>query len=275
MRSKIKHTIGHIKNMASFFEFKSIYQNLLVHLGFWNSFKFFFLCIKTYLQKNSVAEFEIIKFKNNNILISYNRGDIVSFLEIFNLNEYGPIFEVVKKEKIKPFNLIDLGANIGLTYSYFENLDLINKYVGVEPLSINIKPLTFNTISNNSKIYQKAIWTNNNPVMFSDNGINNCNNIDENGTIKVETITLKEIYEEIKSKADIFLKIDIEGAEYEILDHNKDLIKNKTKYIAIEFHKISQNDYQKHLDQLSGSFKIIEILKPAHDISTIYGIKKD
>ena len=226
------------------------------------------------MQKNAVEAYEVIKFKNKNILISYNRGDVVSFLEIFNLNEYGPIFEVIKKEKIKPFNLIDLGANIGLTYSYFENLDLINKYIGVEPLAVNIKPLTFNTISTKSKIYQKAIWINNNPVMFSDNGVNNCNNISENGSIKVETITLKEIYEEIKSEADIFLKIDIEGAEYEILDHNKKLISEKIKYIAIEFHKISQNEYQKHLEQLSESFKIIEILKPAHDISTIYGIKK-
>lgn len=274
MRNKIKHAYDHIKNMASFFEFKNIYQNLLVHLGIWNSIKFFFLCTKTYLQKNTVEAYEIIKFKNKNILISYNRGDVVSFLEIFNLDEYGPIFEVVKKEKIKPFNLIDLGANIGLTYSYFENLDLIDKYIGVEPLAVNIKPLTFNTISTKSKIYQKAIWINNNPVMFSNNGVNNCNNINENGSLKVETITLKEIYEEIKSEADIFLKIDIEGAEYEILDHNKKLISEKIKYIAIEFHKISQNEYQKHLEQLSENFKIIEILKPSHDISTIYGIKK-
>jgi len=274
MRNKIKHAYDHIKNMASFFEFKNIYQNLLVHLGIWNSIKFFFLCTKTYLQKNSEEAYEIIKLKNKNILISYNRGDVVSFLEIFNLDEYGPIFEVVKKEKIKPFNLIDLGANIGLTYSYFENLDLIDKYIGVEPLAVNIKPLSFNTFSPRNKIHQKAVWINNNPVMFSNNGVSNCNNIDENGTIKVETITLKEIYNEIKNNEDIFLKMDIEGSEYEILNHNIDLIKNNTKYIAIEFHKISQNEYQKHLEQLSENFKIIEILKPSHDISTIYGIKK-
>ena len=274
MKSKIKNTYAHLKNMASFFDFKNIYQNLLVHLGFWNSLKFFFLCCKTYLLKNPSEDFEIIKFKNLNILISYNRGDIVSFLEIFNLNEYAPIFDVVKKNKVTRFNLIDLGANIGLTYSYFNDLKLIKNYIGVEPLETNLKPLTFNTFSSESKTYQKAIWINNNPVMFSNNGVSNCNNIDESGTIKVETITLKEIYNEIKNNEDIFLKMDIEGAEYEILNHNIDLIKNKTKYIAIEFHKISQNEYQKHFDKLTENFKIIEVLKPAHDISTIYGIKK-
>jgi hypothetical protein len=110
--------------------------------------------------------------------------------------------------------------------------------------------------------------------MFSNSGVSNCNSIDENGTIQVETVTLKEIYDEIKNNEDIFLKMDIEGAEYEILNHNLDLIKNKTKYIAIEFHKISQNEYQKHFDKLAENFKIIEVLKPDHDISTIYGIKK-
>jgi FkbM family methyltransferase len=274
MKSKVSLTYSHLKNMASFFDFKNIYQNLLVHLGFWNSLKFFFLCYKTYLLKRPSRDYEIIKFKKNNILISYNRGDVVSFLEIFNLNEYSPIFKVINKNKITPFNLVDLGANIGLTFTYFNDLDLIKNYIGVEPLETNIKPLSFNTFSPESKIYQKAVWINNNPVMFSNNGVSNCNSIDKNGTIKVETITLKEIYSELKNHEDVFLKIDIEGAEYEILDHNSDLIKNKTKYIAIEFHKISQNEYQKHLNQLSETFKIIEILKPAHDISTIYGIKK-
>ncbi len=47
-------------------------------------------------------------------------------------------------------------------------------------------------------------------------------------------------------KDDIFLKMDIEGAEYEILNKDLNTISKKVKYLAIEFHNIKDNNYQKY-----------------------------
>lgn len=176
---------------------KSLLINIIFPLNFWDKIKFIKLFAQKILNKkivNPSVSFEILKFKNTEIALSSSKGDIWSFIEIFDLQEYRSIFDLLSKENFKPFTLIDLGANIGLTYLYFKQLNLIKNYIGVEPLEDNIRSLHFNTFSKNSLIIQKAVWTDNKGVNFSNDKENNSNSISKSGKIKTQSITLDEIF---------------------------------------------------------------------------------
>lgn len=42
------------------------------------------------------------------------------------------------------------------------------------------------------------------------------------------------------SKNPLVLKVDIEGAEYNLLENNKELINSEVNFIAIEFHDVDE-----------------------------------
>jgi FkbM family methyltransferase len=239
---------------------KYIFKNIVSKLSIWDNFKFFFVGIKSFLNRKKVQhgqETESIKFKNQNLVISYNPGDITSFLEIFNFHEYELIFKIKSKKEFNPFTFVDLGANIGFAYVYFKSLNLIKNYIACEPLENNLKLLVFNTYSKNTIIYPKAVWVDNKGVNFSTSKTSNSNSITDDGDINVETITLDEIFKNINN-TEIFLKMDIEGAEYKILDQNFELISMNVKYFVIEFHDIQNHDLERYIKNLEKNFNILK-----------------
>ena len=119
-------------------------------------------------------------------------------------------------------------------------------------------------------IIQKAVWVDNKGVKFTNHRENNSNFISDKGSLKVQTITLEEIFQNLSE--DTFLKMDIEGAEYEILKKDLNLISKKVKYLAIEFHNTKNNNYEKHLEELSKFFKILEIKKDEEGYSLVFGL---
>ena len=140
-----------------------------------------------------------------------------------------------------PF-IIDCGANIGLSIIYLKNLYPKAKIIGFEPdneifeiLNDNIAQFKFNDI----ELQNKAIWINNEPLFFKQNGSVGGHIVDEEGqnTIKIETHRLKDL---LNQNVD-FLKIDIEGVEYEILKDCEEKLQN-VKNIFVEYHSFHEND---------------------------------
>lgn len=82
-----------------------------------------------------------------------------------------------------------------------------------------------------------AVWSSDTELSFSPDGVS-AGRIEENGKIRVKTVRLKQyLQEEID-----FLKIDIEGAETEVLrDCAEDLI--NVKALFVEYHSF-QNENQ-------------------------------
>jgi len=258
---------------------KKFYLNIYKNLGFVETFRFLIYCTiflfnkKLGITSNKIENF---KYKNVEVFTSYVDGNISTFLEIFEEQEYEYIFNLISKKKVKPFNLIDCGANTGYCYSYFKNLNLINKYIGVEPIEYNFKILFLNTFSKKTTLFNQALWINNKGVTFTNTTLSNSNSISKEGTLKVETVTLEELFNILKEDSeDIFLKIDIEGAEYEILEQNLKLIENKVKYFAIEYHNIDKNDYKKYTNLLEKKFKTVEQYKEKYHCLVLFGINKD
>lgn len=138
--------------------------------------------------------------------------------------------------------IYDCGANIGISCLYFAQnypASIIKAFEADPNIS---KILNNNLIKNNIKnvtVVNKAVWINNDGVSLSLEGADGATIFSENNQIKVPSIRLKDLLE--NEKQIDMLKIDIEGAEYEVLMDCRDSLLN-VKNIFIEYHSFNISD---------------------------------
>lgn len=196
---------------------------------------------KTYKQDNlNLSNHETIDYhlkindKAFDILMRTFAGDIDIFYEIF----WKKMYNIPKKYLLnQPKIIVDLGAHIGFTSSFYALQYPNSKIYSVEASNNNYKLLEENTKAfSNITTYHKAIYSKDGFINFNDNGLLSYNPfISEEGTpmpcFTVDTLmTINNL-----TKIDL-LKIDIEGAEVEILRNNNTWL-NKVDCIIIEIHK--------------------------------------
>jgi FkbM family methyltransferase len=171
------------------------------------------------------------KFLNNEI--SFNNGPelLHSLIEIFVEDIYKISFNTSTPR------VIDCGANIGLSVLYMKT-----KYPSAKVIAFEPDPVNFSFLKKNVTAYQlsdvelrnEAIWKENTTLQFASGGtLDSKINTATGGanTVSVKATRLKELLNE---KVD-FLKIDIEGAEYEVLKDCSESLKN-VDYLFIEYH---------------------------------------
>lgn len=188
-------------------------------------------------------------FLNNEIEFVDSVTYLYGINEIFKTNIYK-----FNCKTIHPL-IIDCGANIGLSVIYFKQLFPNAKIKAYEPdpnifetLAFNVKSFGFNHV----EVFQKAIWKQNETLQFKQEGgfsgrIPMAN--DSQNLIQVDAVSLVDI---IANQQVDFLKIDIEGAEYEVLKSCKDNLQN-VKHIFIEYHS--------HQDEKQTLHEILKIIK--------------
>ena len=152
--------------------------------------------------------------------------------------------------------IIDCGANIGLSVIYFKNLYPSAKILVFEPdiqvfdcLSRNIKNFSLKDIN----LINTAVWNKEDILKFFAEGADGGRvaiDTDKEKIIEVKALRLRDY---LNRNVD-FLKIDIEGAECEVLEDCQDDLKN-VQNIFVEYHSF-QNQIQ-NLD------KILNILTKA------------
>jgi FkbM family methyltransferase len=175
------------------------------------------------------------------------------------INQYIDIFEKdtlhFKTDKDDPL-IIDCGANIGMSITYFKRLYPKSKIIGFEP-----DPKIFETLKKNLNCFQgknlelheKAVWHKESTLPFTPDNADG-GTIDKDGSITVNTVNINEfLLEEVD-----FLKIDIEGAEHEVLPAISNNLRN-VKFLFLEL----------HLDQAVPR-QIEEILKLLRENSFVY-----
>jgi FkbM family methyltransferase len=181
-----------------------------------------------------------IKKRTNSILFGESIKITDSFWYLHGLKEifHDEVYRFFSKNP-SPI-IIDCGSNIGLSIIYFKKLYPYAKIIGFEP-DLNIfNILRFNLSKfkiEDTELYPKAVWVNDKPLIFRKNDSVGGHIIDIEGdnTVKIEAIRLKDfLYQNID-----FLKIDVEGAEFEILKDCKDELKNVDN-IFIEYHSFHQ-----------------------------------
>lgn len=153
--------------------------------------------------------------------------------ELFGLE----IYKFLSKTD-KPL-IIDCGANIGLSIIYFKKLYPNAKIVAFEPdnkifeyLSFNINSFGFKDV----ELINKGLWKEETTLRFFSEGADGGRIATKEANEKIIEIQTVRLSEYLKNKTCIdFLKLDIEGAETDVLLECKEYLKN-VKNIFIEYH---------------------------------------
>jgi FkbM family methyltransferase len=171
-----------------------------------------------------------IKILNYTVLVPDCLSFVWQFKEIF-ADEYYKF----TSDKSSPV-IYDCGANIGISCLYFKKL-----YPTAHVKAFEADPKIAEILSGNLKqnqlsdieVIPKAVWINNDTIELTSEGADGSSIFSKGEKIKVPSIRLKELLEK-EDKIDL-LKIDIEGAESEVLIDCRDSLA-KIQQIFIEYH---------------------------------------
>jgi len=216
-------------------------------LNYFSKLKIFLKTIKIFenwylypLIYYGIKKSELVNLKTRTgirILIRPNSTDIMALTNIWVLDDYSN-----SKISINDGDtIIDIGAHIGLFILYITQFYKNGKIFCMEPDPDNFKLLEQNLKQN--QISNVFIF--NTAVSKNSTKINLYKNDDESGhsiilptskSIEVESVTLNDILLESKISHCSLLKLDCEGAEYEIIEslskENLKIIQN----IILEYH---------------------------------------
>ncbi len=176
--------------------------------------------------------------------------DVPSFLFIYHELFIDGIYKF-RTDKTDPV-IIDIGANIGLSILYFKKLFPNSKITGYEADPYIFTFLKKNLENNGVRdvvLENKAIWIDNVQLDFlsekADGGRVTEATKNSNATVKVEAVNIVDV---LNSYSEIdFLKIDIEGAEHQVIPKCNGLL-GKVKHIFVEYH--SWTGEKQNLDEI-------------------------
>lgn len=200
-----------------------------------------------YTQDNSVGK---SKLMDREILRTNKYWYAFSVLELFQDEVYK--FETKNQNPV----IIDCGSNIGLSIIYFNKLYPGSSIIGFEAdqnlYNICKKNLeTFNI--KNIQLENAAVWKNEGVVKFkTDNNLGG-KITDESSNEKLSEVKTVKLSKYLNRKID-FLKIDIEGSEFEVLNECQDYL-HQVQRLFVEYHSSLHQEQQ--LDE------ILKIIKKA------------
>ncbi len=154
-------------------------------------------------------------------------------------------FYLFPNKKNEIVHIIDCGANVGTSCLYFKKIFPQAHIIALEAdkeiaffleknLKNNLSPAQFEQID----IINKAVWVHNEGCSFesdgADGGMILMNEENEKNIQKIPSVRLKDILLEKKYIIDL-LKIDIEGAETQVLVDCQDALHN-VQHIFVEYH---------------------------------------
>ncbi len=186
-----------------------------------------------------------IKFLNYNVKVVDCLSFIYQYKEIFVKKYY--LFESSSRSPL----IYDCGANIGISCLFFKKhfpaarikaFEADSKIAGI--LGDNLQRNGITDVD----VYAKAVWTNNSGIEFYSDPADAGSLYGKGDKIKVDSIRLKDLVEQEEDQIE-FLKLDIEGAETEVIIDLGESI-NRIKNIFIEYHSFIDRDQR--LDRILG-----------------------
>lgn len=212
-------------------------------------------------------------------LRSGNKFDEFILREIWVQNHYKVNEDIIGK-KNKWMTVIDIGAHIGLfslfmakikekcqIYSYeaaSDNYKLLKRNIELNKYEDRIHPFNFAVYSKKEKYaYIDRTWGES-----SNTGGRAVQSRQQADQDKVKTITLEKIFSDNRIKHCDLLKIDCEGAEYEIILDTPREILDRIGVITGELHFLAVNEtlLGRFIKHLRGSFDYVDITPPMGSI---------
>jgi len=202
----------------------------------------------------------IYKYKNNDIFYRSGSSDIHIIYEI--LLKKGSKGEYWVPNNIYPEIIFDIGGNIGIASIYYANKFPNSKIYTFEPIKENFDILVKNTKPyKNIQPFNTALGDLDGEIEMnlSDNEDNFGGGsmydvgIDTSKKVKVKIMKSSTFMEKHQIQSVNFIKIDTEGAEYDILKSFDSSVLNNVTWIIGKLHGV--NDF-KLLDILSDNFDI-------------------
>ena len=228
---------------------------------------------------------KVVEFKNGIKCIMRNKSDSIAFFEVFllNTNDYLNEFTIKENDIV-----VDIGAHIGY-YSIYSSEKVKNgKIFAFEPyresFEVLIKNLEINQIDN--VISQNMGVTENSGIntlyLKKDFSIGNSiyKNIETDSKVEIKTICLQDIIENNNLQRINILKLDCEGAEYEILLNLDPQILQRIDKIVTEVHpnikNFKINDLKKFLILNNFDVDIIQPLEnTSEELAMLYAKNKE
>ncbi len=230
------------------------------------------------------------KYKELKKLPRYTNGSIVIFGKKFHFVDSASfifIYEEIFRKKIYKFNaksenpvIIDAGANIGLSVIYFKMIYPNANVIAFEPDEHVFSVLQKNVDSHRFKevqLVKKGLWTEETELSFNAEGADAgriSNNKQDAKITKIKTTKLSNYLKD--NKVDL-LKIDIEGAEFEVLKEAGPYLKN-VQNMFVEYHSFVGQEQVLH--QLLGvlsmaGLRIINIHVPGIPVDSPFTDSKE
>ncbi|MEJ7823201.1 MAG: FkbM family methyltransferase [Chitinophagaceae bacterium] len=190
--------------------------------------------------KNGIIKLKSKKFKNT-VQIRKSDSDLPIFYQVFAELQYDINYYL----KFKPVNIIDCGANVGYSSLFFVAHFPDANIIAIEPQKDNFKQLQENLKNySNIKTVNAAIWDQNTSLAIKDETewsasfeVKEQQNKSGNNS-SLQGITITELMAEYNLPTIDILKIDIEGAEYNLFANNPHDWLNKTRCLIIELHDL-------------------------------------
>lgn len=183
----------------------------------------------------------------------YYREDTNDFNTILSVFEQDT-YDFLDEDYIGGDVVIDLGAHVA-SFSMLASTIPSLRIIAVEPLPQNCTLIKKTINENNAKVslYERIIWSDTGeimPIFHGDSSFdgrahefvgqmnlqNNPVFIEDRKGVNVKTISLEEIFKREKIKECAFLKIDIEGAEFEVFESAPRSTLKKIRKICGECH---------------------------------------
>lgn len=183
-----------------------------------------------------------MEFNGADLSLRIDDSDIRVFKQIFVDNEYDSL-NLPEAAK----TIIDLGANIGLSALFFIKKFPNSHIVAVEPDAINFSIMEKNLekFSKSISFLQAAIWPTDGEVSLVEEDDDHASlgawgyrteASNGNSGLSVKAVTIPTIMKQYGMDFVDILKVDIEGAEYELFEKNYEDWIDKVGLIIIETH---------------------------------------
>lgn len=179
------------------------------------------------------------------ILLRKGSSDLKVFRQIIINEEFKNVVQLIRQHDIKIKNVIDAGANIGLTTLYLKAHFPDAEVLCVEPDDSNqtqlLQHITLNNLANVDLI-RGGVWSHNSWLNIDNtfrDGLEWSRRLQlaENERGDIPVYSINHILAEKQWESIDLLKMDIEGAEEAIFSESSDLsFLSKIKVITIEVH---------------------------------------